>query len=89
MIVGKFEASMAAAKSEPKGVKVCLDLWLALKENGLITMKRVGVNGIIDLGFEMPYYKNTVLIIDPELEIQKDPFILPPSVHRTETVKQR
>jgi hypothetical protein len=35
---------------------------------------------IYDLGFEMPFYKNTCLIYDPELDLSLRSFELPPTV---------
>ena len=45
MIVQEFESAVAAAKNEPKGVKVSLDLWKALKEADLIVMRDVAAWG--------------------------------------------
>jgi hypothetical protein len=79
VIVQEFESAVGAAKSEPKGVKVSLDLWRALKEADLIVMRDVAAWGVLDLGFQMPFYKNTILIYDPELEMHAESFQLPPS----------
>ena len=79
MIVQEFESAVAAAKNEPKGVKVSLDLWKALKEADLIVMRDVAAWGVFDLGFQMPFYKDTILIYDPELELHSKSFQLPPS----------
>jgi hypothetical protein len=79
-LIRSFESRMAAAKSEPKGVKVGPELWKALKSAGLIEMRSVAAWGVFDLGFEMPFYKNTCLIYDPELDITRRSFELPPAV---------
>jgi hypothetical protein len=79
-LIRKFEVSIAAAKSEPKGVKIGLELWKALKSAGLIEMRSVAAWGLFDLGFEMPFYMNTCLIYDPELDITRRSFELSPAV---------
>ncbi len=79
-LIRQFEASITSAKSEPKGVKVGLELWRALKSTGLIQMHSVAAWGIYDLGFEMPFYKNTCVIYDPELDLSGRSFELPPAV---------
>ena len=79
MIVQEFESALADAKSAPKGVKISLDLWKALKASELIVMRDVAAWGVFDLGFQMPFYKDTILIYDPELELHGKTFQLPPS----------
>ena len=79
MLVQQFEAAMTAEKIQPKGVKVSLRLWKELKDAGLIKMRGVAAWGVFDLGFEMPFYKDTCLIYDPELESLDKHFLLPPN----------
>ena len=79
MLVQQFEAAVSAAKIQPKGVKVSLQLWKELKDAGLIKMRGVAAWGAFDLGFEMPFYKDTCLIYDPELEPLDKHFLLPPN----------
>jgi hypothetical protein len=79
-LVQQFEIHIASARSEPKGVKVGLELWKALKSAGLIQMRSVAAWGLYDLGFEMPFYRNTCVIYDPELDISGRSFELPPAV---------
>jgi hypothetical protein len=59
MLVQQFEAAVSEAKIQPKGVKVSLQLWRELKDAGLIKMRGVAAWGVFDLGFEMPFYKDT------------------------------
>lgn len=80
MLVQQFESAVAAAKVQPKGVKISLDLWKALKDAGQIKMRGVSAWGIYDTGFEMPFYKDIYLIYDPEFELVGKHFQLPPSV---------
>ena len=77
MLVQEFETAVAGAKVQPKGVKVSLEMWRALKAAGLIKMRGVAALGIFDLGFEMPFYKDTILLYDPELELSGKHFQLP------------
>lgn len=79
MLVQQFESAIAGAKIQPKGVKVSLELWKALKAAGLIEMRAVAAWGAFDLGFEMPFYKDTILIYDPELSLSDTHFQLPPN----------
>ena len=79
MLVQQFESAVTAAKVQPKGIKVSLELWKALKAADLIKMRGVAAWGIFDLGFEMPFYKDTCLIYDPELELAGKHFQLPPN----------
>jgi hypothetical protein len=79
-LIRNFASSIAAAKSEPKGVKIGLELWKVLKSAGLIEMRSVAAWGLFDLGFEMPFYKSTCLIYDPELDITRRSFQLPDAV---------
>ena len=79
MLVEQFEAALSAAKIKPKFVKVGLPLWKELKDAGHITMRGVAAWGVFDLGFEMPFYKDTCLIYDPELELLDKHFMLPPN----------
>jgi hypothetical protein len=79
MLVQQFEAAVSAAKIQPKGVKVSLQLWKELKDAGLIKMRRVAAWGVLDLGFDMPFYNDTCLIYDPELETLDKHFLLPPN----------
>lgn len=79
MLVQQFESAVANAKLQPKGVKVNLDLWKALKAANLIKMRDVAAWGVFDLGFEMPFYKDTILIYDPELNSSDNYFKLPPN----------
>ncbi len=46
-LVQQFQASIASAKSEPKGVEVGLELWQALKSAGLIEMRSVAAWGTV------------------------------------------
>lgn len=79
MPINEFQLAVSAAKVQPKGVKVSLKLWKALKDAGLIQMRGVGAWGVFDLGFEMPFYQDTCLIYDPELELAGKNFQLPPN----------
>lgn len=79
MLVQQLEAAVSAAKIQPKGAKVSLRLWKELKDAGLIKMCGVSACGVFDLGFEMPFYKDTCLIYDPELELLDKHFLLPPN----------
>jgi hypothetical protein len=79
MLVQQFESAVAGAKVQPKGVKVNLELWKALKAADLIKMRDVAAWGVFDLGFEMPFYKDTILIYDPELDSTGNNFQLPPN----------
>lgn len=79
MVVEQFESAMAGARIEPKGVKISSQLWKELKAAGLIEMRGVAAWGFIDLGFEMPFYKHTCLILDPDLEFLGKHFQLPPN----------
>jgi hypothetical protein len=42
-------------------------------------MKDVGAWGVFDLGFQMPFYQDTCVIYDPELELRGKHFELPPN----------
>jgi hypothetical protein len=77
--VEEFETAVSAEITEPKVVKVSLDLLKALKAADLIVMRDAAGGGFFDLGFQMPFYKNTCLIYDPELELHGRQFQLPPS----------
>lgn len=55
MLVQQFEAAVSAAKIQPRGVKVSLQLWKELKQAGLIAMRDVAAWGVFDHGFEMPF----------------------------------
>lgn len=77
MLVQQFEAAVAGAKVQSKGIKVSLEMWKALKEANLIAMRDVAAWSTFDLGFQMPFYKDTVLIYDPELELSGVHFQLP------------
>ena len=77
MLVQEFEAAIAGASTQPKGVKVSLGLWKALKDADMIRMRSVAAWGVFDLGFEMPFYKDICLIYDPELELHDKHFELP------------
>jgi hypothetical protein len=79
-LVKNFQNALAAAKSEPKGVKVGPGLWIALKAAELIQLRGVAAWGVFDLGFEMPFYKDICLIYDPELDETTAGFRLPPAV---------
>lgn len=79
MLVQQFETAVAGAKVQPKGIKVSSEMWKALKIADLIKMRGVAAWGAFDLGFEMPFYKDTVLIYDPELELSGKHFQLPPN----------
>lgn len=79
MLINEFESAISAARIKPKGVKVSPELWISLKNRGLIEMRGVAAWGIFDLGFEMPFYKDTCLIYDPELELSGNNFQLPPN----------
>lgn len=79
MLVQQFETAVAGAKVQPKGIKVSLDMWKALKKANLIAMRDVAAWGAFDLGFQMPFYKDTILIYDPELELSGIHFQLPPN----------
>ena len=80
MYLAQFQSAMSQAKKvPPKGVKVSLELWKELKSAGLIDMKDVAAWGVFDLGFQMPFYQETILIYDPELETRNKHFELPPN----------
>jgi hypothetical protein len=79
MLVEQFESAIANAKVEPKGVKVSPQLWKELKASDLVEMRGVAAWGVFDLGLELPFYKSTFLIIDPELDLIGKSFQLPPS----------
>jgi len=79
MLIQQFEAAVANAKVQPKGIKVSLEMWKALKKANLIAMRDVQAWGVFDLGFQMPFYKDTILIYDPELELGGMDFQLPPN----------
>ncbi len=79
MLVQQFESAVSGAKVQPKGVKVSLDMWKALKAADLIKMRAGAAWGVFDLGFEMPFYKDTILIYDPELGLCGQHFQLPPN----------
>ena len=79
-IVDRFKAAMTAAKSVPKGVKVSPGLFAELRKADLIAMRDVAAWGIVDLGFQMPFYGDTVVICDPELLLSNIEFQLPPNV---------
>jgi len=79
MYLAQFQSALSQAKVMPKGVKVGLELWKELKGAGLIQMKDVAAWGVLDLGFQMPFYNETILIYDPELEIRNKHFELPPN----------
>jgi hypothetical protein len=70
-----FEQTLAALKKPPVGVKVNLATWNELKAAGLIEWKQTHTWGLFNLGFSMPYYKQTFLICDPDMT---EPLLLPP-----------
>lgn len=78
MIVQQFESAIASATDAPKAAKIGPDLWVALKAAHLISMRDVAAWGVFGLGFQMPFYKDTILIYDPELELRGLSFELPP-----------
>lgn len=79
MLVQEFELAFSQAKVEPKAVKISLTLWKALKSANLMKMRAVTAFGPFDLEFQMPFYKNTILLFDPELEFSDLSFQLPPN----------
>jgi hypothetical protein len=79
MLIDEFKLALSAATVQPKGAKISLELWKALKDAGLIQMRGVAAWGVFDLGFEMPFYQDTCLIYDPELELAGENFQLPPN----------
>ena len=79
MSVQEFELAFSQAKVEPKGIKISPKLWKELKTANLIKMRDVAAFGLFDLGFQMPFYKDTILLFDPELEFSGLSFQLPPN----------
>jgi hypothetical protein len=58
-LIKQFEAGIVGAKSEPKGVKISIELGSALAAAGLIRMRGAAAWGVYNLGFAMPFYKGT------------------------------
>ncbi|NTW88481.1 MAG: hypothetical protein HGB26_05015 [Desulfobulbaceae bacterium] len=79
MLVQQFESAVAGAQVQLKGVKVSLELWKALKAAGLIEMRAVAAWGALDLGFEMRFYQDIILLYDPELSLSDTNYQLPPN----------
>lgn len=78
MLVEKFDTAYSKAKVEPKGIKISIELYRELKSANLIDIRNVFRLGIYDFGEKMPCYKNSLIIIDPELEFIGLSFLFPP-----------
>lgn len=82
MLINNLKAELKAANTRPKAIKVSVGTWKELMDAGLIEYKEVSAWGIIDLGFEMPFYDGDIcVIVEPELLIQGIDYELPPCVY--------
>lgn len=62
----------------PKAIKISLSLWKELKNLGLIENKDVAAFGIFELGYKLPFYKDSILLIDLEMDGIGEDFLFPP-----------
>lgn len=79
MLILELRNALNCAKVRPKGVKVAADLWRELEQAKLIQRRRAALCGVFDLGFDLPYFEDVILIYDSEIEMRGLIFELPPS----------
>jgi hypothetical protein len=74
--------AIKTARKKPKGIAVSTEMWNTLKKAGVLEMKS-GYNwGLFKAGEKFPFFQGDIsIIINPALDADKIPFLMPADSH--------
>jgi hypothetical protein len=77
MTIADVDAALSEQLIKPKGIKVGVELFQALKQAGRITMKP-GIFGSVDCGLDFPVMNENIFVW-PDVDMGQNDFMMPKS----------